>query len=64
MALYPDPLLRPFTDLDLLVPGPRLEEFVVALAGYGYERGRPEPVPGFDARVGQGRSRSSIPAGW
>ena len=30
---YPDPLLRPFTDLDLLVPGPRLEEFVVALAG-------------------------------
>ena len=50
---YPDPLLRPFTDLDLLIPGPRLEEFVVALSAFGYERARPEPVPGFDARVGK-----------
>ena len=50
---YPDPLLRPFTDLDLLIPGSRLEEFVVALAGLGYERARPEPAPGYDARVGK-----------
>ena len=50
---YPDPLLRPFTDLDLLVPGPRLEEFVVALAGYGYERSRPEPTPGLRRDVGK-----------
>ena len=52
-AAYPDPLLRPFTDLDLLIPGPRLEEFVVALATFGYRRARPEPAPGFDARVGK-----------
>ncbi|MFP5255281.1 MAG: nucleotidyltransferase family protein [Acidimicrobiia bacterium] len=50
---YPDPLLRPFTDLDLLVPGPRLPEAVAALEALGYARARPEPAPGYDARVGK-----------
>jgi Uncharacterised nucleotidyltransferase len=52
-AAYPDPLLRPFTDLDLLVPGDRISHTISVLATYGYERTRPEPAPGYDARVGK-----------
>jgi Uncharacterised nucleotidyltransferase len=52
-AAYADPLLRPFTDLDLLVPGKRIAEAISTLATYGYERARPEPAPGYDARVGK-----------
>jgi len=52
-AAYPDPLLRPFTDLDLLVPGDRVGHAISVFATYGYERTRPEPAPGFDARVGK-----------
>jgi len=52
-AAYPDPLLRPFTDIDLLVPGHRIEHAISVLARYGYQRARPEPTPGYDARVGK-----------
>jgi hypothetical protein len=52
-AAYPDPLLRPFTDIDLLVPGDRIDHAISVLATYGYQRGRPEPAPGYDARVGK-----------
>jgi hypothetical protein len=52
-AAYPDPLLRPFTDLDLLVPGDRVAHAISVFATYGYERTRPEPAPGYDARVGK-----------
>ena len=52
-AAYPDPLLRPFTDLDLLVPGDRVVHAISVLATYGYERTRPEPTPGYDVRVGK-----------
>jgi hypothetical protein len=52
-AAYPDPLLRPFTDLDVLVPGHAIEHAISVLATYGYRRVRPEPVPGYDARVGK-----------
>jgi hypothetical protein len=52
-AAYPDPLLRPFTDLDLLVPGDRISHAISVLATYGYERTRPEPAPGYDARIGK-----------
>jgi Uncharacterised nucleotidyltransferase len=52
-AAYPDPLLRPFTDLDLLVPGGRVVHAISVFATYGYERTRPEPAPGYDARVGK-----------
>ncbi|MGH9227169.1 MAG: nucleotidyltransferase family protein, partial [Acidimicrobiales bacterium] len=52
-AAYPDPLLRPFTDLDVLVPGVGVADAIAAFATYGYQRTRPEPAPGFDARVGK-----------
>jgi hypothetical protein len=52
-AAYPDPLLRPFTDLDLLVPGDRVVHAISVFATYGYERTRPEPAPGYDVRVGK-----------
>ena len=50
---YPDPQLRPFTDLDILVPGHRLGDAIGELVAHGYARTRPEPAPGFDARVGK-----------
>ena len=50
-AAYPDPLLRPFTDIDLLVPGDRMNHAISVLATYGYQRTRPEPAPGYDTRV-------------
>jgi hypothetical protein len=52
-AAYPDPLLRPFTDLDLLVPGDGISHAISVFATYGYQRTRPEPAPGYDARVGK-----------
>ena len=52
-AAYPDPLLRPFTDIDLLVPGDRINHALSVLATYGYQRTRPEPAPGYDTRVGK-----------
>jgi Uncharacterised nucleotidyltransferase len=52
-GVYPDPLLRPFTDIDLLVPGDRIEHAISVLSTYGYERARPEPAPGYDTRVGK-----------
>ncbi|HEX2562764.1 MAG TPA: nucleotidyltransferase family protein [Acidimicrobiales bacterium] len=52
-AAYPDPLLRPFTDIDLLVPGDQISHAIAVLATYGYQRARPEPAPGYDARVGK-----------
>lgn len=50
---YADPAQRPFTDLDLLVPGPHLRDAIETLSGFGYERARPEPSPGFDERIGK-----------
>jgi Uncharacterised nucleotidyltransferase len=52
-AAYADPLLRPFTDIDLLVPEERVADAISILATYGYQRARPEPAPGYDARVGK-----------
>jgi Uncharacterised nucleotidyltransferase len=52
-AAYPDPLLRPFTDIDLLVTGDGIAEAISCLATYGYQRTRPEPGPGYDAQVGK-----------
>jgi hypothetical protein len=50
---YLDPILRPFTDLDLLVAGHRVPEAIELFTTYGYQRTRPEPAPGFDTRVGK-----------
>jgi Uncharacterised nucleotidyltransferase len=52
-AAYPDPLLRPFTDLDVLVSGDQVSHAISILATYGYQRTRPEPAPGYDGRVGK-----------
>jgi hypothetical protein len=52
-AAYPDPLLRPFTDIDLLVPGDRIEHAISILGTYGYQRAQPEPAPGYGTRVGE-----------
>ncbi len=46
---YPDPQLRPFTDLDLLVASRDLDRAVDALRGLGYARARPELASGLDA---------------
>ncbi len=40
--LYPDPALRPFTDLDLLAPPAAVPQVEAALEAVGY---RPEPAP-------------------
>ena len=50
---YPNPAVRPFTDLDVLVTGDRHDEATRALEAYGYHRSRPEPAPGYDARIGK-----------
>ena len=50
---YPDPQLRPFTDIDLIVADESHGDAVAALEGFGYVRTRPEPTPGYDARVGK-----------
>jgi len=50
---YADPALRPFTDIDLLVTDRRHRDAVAMLEVLGYARGRPEPAPGYDERVGK-----------
>lgn len=50
---YPDPSLRPFTDIDLLVTDRRQRDAVAMLEVLGYARGRPEPAPQYDERVGK-----------
>ena len=35
------------------MPGDRIEHAISVLASYGYERARPEPAPGYDARIGK-----------
>ncbi len=52
-GLVSDPSLRPFTDIDLLVPDRSFDRTVAQLQTFGYERSRPEPAPGYDSRVGK-----------
>jgi hypothetical protein len=47
---YPDPSLRPFGDIDVLVPTACFDDAVAALLAYGYTRGRPQLRPDFDRR--------------
>ena len=68
---YPDPRLRSFADLDLLVPRTRLDEAVAALEGLGYEE-RVELREGFGAIHGHdvhvsrkiGRHRADVELHW
>jgi Uncharacterised nucleotidyltransferase len=52
-TLYPDPALRAFGDLDLLVRTEDWRETCDVLADSGYRRGLPEPHAGFDERFGK-----------
>lgn len=53
---YPDPALRTFGDIDLLVPGERFDAAVACLQAQGHTRLYPQPRPGFDRRFGKGTS--------
>jgi hypothetical protein len=48
-----DPAWRTFVDVDVLVPGHRLDEVVAALESAGHRRLQPEWRPGFAARYGK-----------
>lgn len=51
---YPDPALRSFGDVDLLVGSSQFDDAVAALVAAGHQRRFPEPRPGFDRRFGKG----------
>jgi hypothetical protein len=53
---YPDPALRAFADIDLLVYPEHYHTAVDALTGAGFERKFPEVRPGFNLRFGKGVS--------
>jgi Uncharacterised nucleotidyltransferase len=52
-TIYPDPSLRSFGDLDLLVRTEDWRSTCDVLAADGYRRGLPEPHAGFDERFGK-----------
>jgi hypothetical protein len=52
-TIYPDPSLRSFGDIDLLVASRDYYTTCEVLARMGHERQRPEPRPGFEARFGK-----------
>jgi hypothetical protein len=51
---YPDPSLRSFGDVDILVPADQYDAACERLAARGATRRFPEPRPGFDRRFGKG----------
>jgi hypothetical protein len=53
-VLYPDPAMRPYVDVDLLVPGDDFGRTLDVLAKIGLERREAELRPGFDRRFGKG----------
>jgi hypothetical protein len=53
---YPDPALRVFGDIDILVPSAQFDTAAAALAEAGYSRKFTEVRPGFDHRFGKGAS--------
>ncbi len=52
--LYPDPSLRPYVDVDLLVRGAHFAKAVEVFGAHGINRPEPELRPGFDRRFGKG----------
>ncbi|MGH3428306.1 MAG: nucleotidyltransferase family protein, partial [Mycobacteriales bacterium] len=51
---YPDPALRSFIDIDLLVRSEQFDRAVELLTGAGFQRRYPQPRPGFDRRFSKG----------
>jgi hypothetical protein len=58
-GLYPDPTVRPFGDLDLLVSADDWRRACELLIRHGYSRDLPEPRPGFDERFGKAATHSN-----
>ena len=52
--LYPDPSLRPYSDIDLLVRGAQFADAVAALGAVGITRPDGELADGFDEHFGKG----------
>jgi hypothetical protein len=52
-TVYPDPCLRSFADVDLLVSSADYERACALLGRLGHLRQQPEPRPGFDVRFGK-----------
>lgn len=63
-SFYPDPTLRPFVDLDLLVRTPDWRRACDLLAELGYQRVQPEPRSGFDERFGKAAAHRSDKGLW
>lgn len=53
---YPDPTMRTFGDVDVLVPGEWFDAAVDCLDRQGHTRLHPQPRPGFDRRFSKGTS--------
>ncbi|MPZ93388.1 MAG: hypothetical protein GEU96_00470 [Propionibacteriales bacterium] len=53
---YPDPGMRTFGDIDLLVPSEAFDDAVASLTRAGNQRRFPQPRPGFDRRFSKGSS--------
>ncbi len=53
---YPDPALRHFIDIDLLVRSSQFDRAVAALTAAGHVRRHPQPRAGFDRRFSKGTS--------
>ena len=51
--VYPDPMLRLFADVDLLVPPTKVQSAIDVAIGTGGRRALPEFRPGFDAEFGK-----------
>jgi hypothetical protein len=60
---YPDPALRSFGDIDVLVRPEQIDDAARVLANAGHARKFAEPRPGFDRRFGKGPCFVS-PAGY
>ena len=60
---YPDPALRSFIDLDILVRSEQIDRAVELLIAAGFRRRYPQPRPGFDRRFSKGTTFLS-PAGY
>ena len=56
---YPDPSLRSFCDVDVLVPGESFDAAVATMQAGGAERRYAQPRPGFDSRFSKGASFST-----
>jgi hypothetical protein len=60
---YPDPAMRSFIDIDVLVRSEQIDRAVKLFTGAGFQRRHPQPRPGFDRRFSKGTTFLS-PAGY